>query len=353
MNTRLQVEHPVTEEVWGVDLAAAMIAIALGGSPSFDPSAAAPRGHAIECRVYAEDPRRGFAPAPGRIDVLRLPQGPGVRHDMGIEEGSVVPIDYDPMLGKLVVHGADRRQAIARLSRALAEYEIGGVETTLPLFRALAADPGFAAAEFDVQWLERRLAEGLLAAREASDAQVLLAAAALPGLGGAQTARAESRPPAAARSGSRRRAASRCGTDEAATMRRYRFVHRTAAGAEEIAVERDGTRCTVTRDGRAAAGHLRELPDGRVSLLLDDGRQLCGRVRAASEGAVEVFASGALARISLADPLHDRLAHAAAEAGEGSGEEEIRALMPGRVLESPCRPETRSRQAHCCSSSRR
>ena len=116
-------------------------------------------------------------------------------------------------------------------------------------------------------------------------------------------------------------------------MRRYRFVHRTAAGAEEIAVERDGTRCTVTRDGRAAAGHLRELPDGRVSLLLDDGRQLCGRVRAASEGAVEVFASGALARISLADPLHDRLAHAAAEAGEGSGEEEIRALMPGRVLE--------------------
>jgi len=194
MNTRLQVEHPVTEEVWGVDLAAAMIAIALGGSPSFDPSAAAPRGHAIECRVYAEDPRRGFAPAPGRIDVLRLPQGPGVRHDMGIEEGSVVPIDYDPMLGKLVVHGADRRQAIARLSRALAEYEIGGVETTLPLFRALAADPGFAAAEFDVQWLERRLAEGLLAAREASAAQVLLAAAALPGLAGRNGASAE--PPA-------------------------------------------------------------------------------------------------------------------------------------------------------------
>ena len=194
MNTRLQVEHPVTEEVWGVDLAAAMIAIALGGSPSFDPSAAAPRGHAIECRVYAEDPRRGFAPAPGRIDVLRLPQGPGVRHDMGIEEGSVVPIDYDPMLGKLVVHGADRRQAIARLSRALAEYEIGGVETTLPLFRALAADPGFAAAEFDVQWLERRLAEGLLAAREASAAQVLLAAAALPGLAGRNGASGE--PPA-------------------------------------------------------------------------------------------------------------------------------------------------------------
>jgi acetyl-CoA carboxylase biotin carboxylase subunit len=179
MNTRLQVEHPVTEEVWGVDLAAAMIAIALGGSPPFDPVSLSPRGHAVECRIYAEDPKRGFAPAPGRIDVLRLPQGPGLRHDMGVEAGSVVPIDYDPMLGKLVVHGADRRQALTRLARALAEYEIAGVETTLPLFRALAADPEFARAEFDVQWLERRLAGGLLAAHEPSDAQILLAAAGL------------------------------------------------------------------------------------------------------------------------------------------------------------------------------
>jgi biotin carboxyl carrier protein len=116
-------------------------------------------------------------------------------------------------------------------------------------------------------------------------------------------------------------------------MRRYRFVHRTATGTEEIVVEREGARCTVTRNGSAVAGQLRELSDGRVSLLLDDGRQLCGRVRAASEGTVEVFSSGARSEIALADPLHDRLAHAAAEAGEGGGEEEIRALMPGRVLE--------------------
>jgi acetyl/propionyl-CoA carboxylase alpha subunit len=181
MNTRLQVEHPVTEEVWGVDLAAAMIAIALGDAPPFDPTAASPRGHAIECRIYAEDPRRGFAPAPGRIDVLRLPQGPGLRHDMGVEAGSVVPIDYDPMLGKLVVHGGSRREALARLARALSEYEIVGVETTLPLFRALAADAGFAAADFDVQWLERRLASGLLDASDPSDGQLLLAAAGLTG----------------------------------------------------------------------------------------------------------------------------------------------------------------------------
>jgi acetyl-CoA carboxylase biotin carboxylase subunit len=184
MNTRLQVEHPVTEEVWGVDLAAAMIAIALGERPPFDPAAASPRGHAIECRIYAEDPRRGFAPSPGRIDVLRLPQGPGVRHDMGVEAGSVVPIDYDPMLGKLVVHGGSRREALARLARALSEYEIIGVETTLPLFRALAADAGFAAADFDVQWLERRLASGLLESGDASEGQVLLAAAGLAGRNG-------------------------------------------------------------------------------------------------------------------------------------------------------------------------
>ena len=188
MNTRLQVEHPVTEEVWGVDLAAAMIQIALGGSAPFDATAAAPRGHAIECRIYAEDARRGFAPAPGRIDVLRLPAGPGVRHDMGVEAGSIVPIDYDPMLGKLVVHGADRGQARARLSRALSEYEIVGVETTLPLFRALSEDPGFASAEFDVQWLERRLADGLLAVDAESDDSVLLAALGLAGSNGATPA---------------------------------------------------------------------------------------------------------------------------------------------------------------------
>ncbi|HWZ85271.1 MAG TPA: biotin carboxylase N-terminal domain-containing protein [Thermoanaerobaculia bacterium] len=181
MNTRLQVEHPVTEEVWGVDLAAAMIRIALGEPLPFSARDLAPRGHAIECRVYAEDPRRGFAPSPGVVTALRLPQGPGVRNDVGIEAGSVVPIDYDPMLGKLVVHGPDRPTAIARLARALADYEIVGVETTLPLFRVLAADPEFASASFDVQWLDRRMAAGLLSHGTVPADEVLLAAAGLAG----------------------------------------------------------------------------------------------------------------------------------------------------------------------------
>jgi acetyl/propionyl-CoA carboxylase alpha subunit len=176
MNTRLQVEHPVTEAVWGVDLVTAMIRIALGEKLPFDPAVLSPRGHAIECRVYAEDPHRGFAPSPGVIRALRLPEGPGVRNDVGVETGSVVPIDYDAMLGKLIVHAEDRRAAILRLARALAEYEVAGVETTLPLLRALTSDPEFVRAQFDVQWLDRRLADGLLT-REAPGADAVWLAA--------------------------------------------------------------------------------------------------------------------------------------------------------------------------------
>ena len=178
MNTRLQVEHPVTEEVFGIDLAAEMISIAMG-QPLSLPGRLSPRGHAVECRIYAEDPRRGFAPSPGTITALRLPAGPGVRHDIGIEQGASVPVDYDPMLGKLVVWGASRPQAITRLSRALAEYEISGVETTLPLFRRLVKDPDFMAGDFDVQWLERRLERGILEDEAASEDDVLLAAVSL------------------------------------------------------------------------------------------------------------------------------------------------------------------------------
>jgi acetyl/propionyl-CoA carboxylase alpha subunit len=191
MNTRLQVEHPVTEEVWGVDLAAEMIRIALGEPLSW--KSLSPRGHAVECRVYAEDPARGFAPSPGQIRELRLPAGPGVRNDMGVEAGGTVSVDYDPMLGKLIVHASDRAAAIARLARALSEYEISGVATTLPLFRALVEDQEFQRGAFDVQWLERRLEAGLLAPGKPREEDVLLAAVALaarPGLPEAVRARA-------------------------------------------------------------------------------------------------------------------------------------------------------------------
>jgi len=180
MNTRLQVEHPVTEVVWGVDLAAEMIRVALGDSLSEEVRRAEARGHAIECRIYAEDPARGFAPSPGTIAALRQPSGPGVRTDMGVEAGSVIPLDYDPMLGKLIVHGRDRTQAMARLGRALSEFEILGVDTTLPLFRWLLGESDFVSARFDVQWLDRRLEGGAALERSGSSAdELVLAAVAL------------------------------------------------------------------------------------------------------------------------------------------------------------------------------
>ena len=193
MNTRLQVEHPVTEEVWGVDLVAEMIRAARGEPLSAAAREPALRGHAIECRVYAEDPDRGFAPSPGTVTRLRLPEGPGVRNDIGIGEGSIVPIDYDPMLGKLVVRGRDRAEAIDRLARALDEYEISGVETTLPLFRELVRDADFRAARFHTQWLDAWLAGRKRVREEPSEEEVTLAAVCVALAGnGSRTA-----PPAA------------------------------------------------------------------------------------------------------------------------------------------------------------
>jgi acetyl-CoA carboxylase biotin carboxylase subunit len=163
MNTRLQVEHPVTEEVYGVDLVREMINLALGRELSWRQEDLKPRGHAIECRVYAEDPLRGFAPSPGRITLLVRPGGPGVRVDSGVYQGSTVPLDYDPMVAKLVVTAPDRPAAVARLRRALQEYQVRGIATTLTLFRALVEMDEFAAADFHTGFLDELLASQRLA----------------------------------------------------------------------------------------------------------------------------------------------------------------------------------------------
>jgi acetyl-CoA carboxylase biotin carboxylase subunit len=162
MNTRLQVEHPVTELVTGIDLVAAQLRVAAGEplGPEFDD--VTPRGHAIEVRLYAEDPFQRFAPSPGRIEVLRLPEGPGIRNDSGVYEGSEVSIHYDPMLAKLSVWAPDRQRALARLDRALAELRIEGIRTTVPLYRALLGDADFLAGRLDIGMLDRKLASGEL-----------------------------------------------------------------------------------------------------------------------------------------------------------------------------------------------
>jgi acetyl-CoA carboxylase biotin carboxylase subunit len=167
MNTRLQVEHPVTELVTGLDLVALQIRIAEGEPLPPGLADLQPNGHAIEVRLYAEDPYQNFAPSPGRIERLRLPEGPGVRNDCGVYEGAEVSIHYDPMLGKLIVWAADREQALARLERALSELRIDGIRTNVPLYRALLADPDVRAGRLDIAMLDRKLQAGELAPREA------------------------------------------------------------------------------------------------------------------------------------------------------------------------------------------
>jgi len=162
MNTRLQVEHPVTELVTGIDLVAWQVRVAAGEPLGAEFDDVRPHGHAVEVRLYAEDPYQRFAPSPGRIALLRWPQGPGVRVDAGIAEGAEVTIHYDPLLAKLIVWAADRERALARLGRALAELRIEGIRTTAPLYRALLADPDFAAGRLDIGMLDRKLTAGEL-----------------------------------------------------------------------------------------------------------------------------------------------------------------------------------------------
>ena len=155
MNTRLQVEHPVTELVTGIDLVREQINVAWGEKLSFSQEDIKLTGHAIECRVYAEDPENNFLPSPGRITRLRLPQGPGVRDDGGVYEGAEVSIYYDPMISKFAVFGKDRPEAIDRMRRALVEYEVGGIKTTLPFFRQIMEDRGFIEGKLDTGFISR------------------------------------------------------------------------------------------------------------------------------------------------------------------------------------------------------
>ena len=157
MNTRLQVEHPVTELTSGLDLVHLQIRIAAGEPLPFTQKDISLRGHAIECRIYAEDPDNNYFPSPGTISLLLDPAGPGIRLDSGVYEGWTVPIDYDPLLAKLIGYGTDRPQALSRLARALDEYFVGGIKTNLPLLRRILSQPDFQAGKVDTGYLDRLL----------------------------------------------------------------------------------------------------------------------------------------------------------------------------------------------------
>ncbi len=154
MNTRLQVEHPITEMVTGIDLVKNQIKIAAGWPLAFSQEEIQPRGHSIECRIYAEDPDQGFMPSPGKIKYLRVPSGGlGIRLDSGIYEGYCVPLEYDPLLSKLISWGRSREEAVERMKRALAEYQIYGIKTTIPFFKRILRHPKFISGDYNTHFI--------------------------------------------------------------------------------------------------------------------------------------------------------------------------------------------------------
>ena len=179
VNARLQVEHPVTEEVTNLDLVREQIRIAAGEPLGYDQSAIQRRGYALECRISPEDPAAGFVPSVGRLIGYRPPSGPGVRVDSGVEEESVISVYYDPMIAKLIVRAADRQQGLERMARALREFLILGVKTSIPLHRWLVAHADVRAGNVDTDWLEREWSPSAAGAVHAEDTEPAAVAAAL------------------------------------------------------------------------------------------------------------------------------------------------------------------------------
>lgn len=188
MNTRLQVEHPVTELVTGTDLVREQILVATGLPLLWNQREVQSRGHAMECRIYAEDPEANFMPSPGRIERLRWPQGPGIRVDSGADEGWTVPVEYDALIAKLCAWAPHRGAAIQRLRQALRESTIAGIATTLGFFRDLLADSRFLRGAYDTGFLERGLETKAGMSTEARTAAMLAAVSALGGRAATRTA---------------------------------------------------------------------------------------------------------------------------------------------------------------------
>jgi 3-methylcrotonyl-CoA carboxylase alpha subunit len=324
INTRLQVEHPVTEMVTGLDLVEWQLRVAAGEPLPRRMDQLSQSGHAIEVRLYAEDPDAGFLPGSGRLHRLRLPQAaPGVRIDSGVVEGDVVTIFYDPMIAKLIVHGADRAQALARLRDALAQCEIAGPKSNVEFLERLARHPSVVGGTIDTGYLDRHLDE-FLAGAEHDDALLAVAVAAQLTLREQAAHRchaASSDPgsPWAATDGWRLGGPARARQAYDVGGRRVEAVVSGAAGtyAIEIGGRRfaiegariDGDALSLRLDGEAR--RVRVLGDMRATSIHDGVHRL------------------AIARL----PLHD-----AAAAGAEGGADRVAAPMPGRVVVTRVRP---------------
>jgi acetyl/propionyl-CoA carboxylase alpha subunit len=179
VNARLQVEHPVTEMVTGIDLVHEQLRIAAGEPLGYTQETIRPSGYAIECRVYAEDPANGFLPSTGKLIGYRPPNGPGVRIDSGVEEDAAIGVHYDPMIAKLIVWAGDRQRGLDRMARALQEFLVLGVQTSIPLHRWLVTHPSFRVGDVDTGWLERTWSPACAAEVADTDLETAALAAAL------------------------------------------------------------------------------------------------------------------------------------------------------------------------------
>ncbi|MGE0719254.1 MAG: biotin/lipoyl-containing protein, partial [Alphaproteobacteria bacterium] len=306
MNTRLQVEHPVTEMVTGLDLVEWQLRVAAGERLPRGQDGLAISGHAVEARLYAEDPAQDFRPSTGRLAHLRLPDGlDGVRVDAGVAEGDVVSVHYDPMIAKIVAHGPDRAAAVARLRAALAATEVVGLATNRDFLLRVAEHPAFAAADLDTGFIARHRAD-LLPEAAVPEPKVLALAAVHVLLAEAAAAAADPSPWAA--------------VDGWRMGDRARRTIPFREGAVAVAYRAAGWWLEV--GGTTFEAEARPLADGAMRVRLGDA-VLTASVVAAGDDLV-VFAEGASHRLRRLDPS---MPSAAAEAASGS----LRAPMPGRV----------------------
>jgi 3-methylcrotonyl-CoA carboxylase alpha subunit len=318
MNTRLQVEHPVTEAVTGLDLVEWQLRVAAGEALPVRQQDLVPRGHAIEARLYAEDPERGFLPQTGTLHGLRFPPPEIARVDTGVRQGDIVTPFYDPMIAKVIVWGEDRAAALNRLRRALADTAVSGVVTNLGFLARVAASPEFAAAEIDTGFIARHHVDLIPARRPAPD--VALAAAALSRLLAREAAAAA----AAARSGDPFSPWGRVDGWRLNGESRQELSFRDAAEERVVAARAKAGNWLLQLGDRTVIAGGERRPDGTLSLVLDGVRRHVMVLDHGSETAI--FVEGESWRLAEIDPL-------VPSAGEDPTAGRLTAPMPGRVTQ--------------------